>query len=126
MERLATLNPLAAVLMGGLTGVGGGVVRDVLLNRVPVVLRADFYATAALAGALVTVVARRVGLGARAAALAGVATCFALRVAGARLHWSLPVVGGVNARAKVLRTGCTGDLALKGHQPSSPNRLAPT
>jgi uncharacterized membrane protein YeiH len=80
--------------MGGVTGVGGGVGRDVLLNRVPVVLWTDFYATAALAGALVTVGARSGGFGRRAAAVAGVVTCFALRVAGARLHWGLPVVGG--------------------------------
>ena len=44
-------NGLAAVLMGGLTGVGGGVIRDILLNTVPSVLRTDIYATAALAGA---------------------------------------------------------------------------
>ena len=45
------LNSLSAVVMGGLTAVGGGVGRDVLLNQVPTILRTDFYATAALAGA---------------------------------------------------------------------------
>ena len=86
------LNPVAAVLMGGLTGVGGGVGRDLLLNRIPSILRTDFYATAALAGALVLVAGRRLGLGGRMSAALGVATCFGLRVAGAELHWSLPVV----------------------------------
>jgi len=47
------IHPFMAVLMGGVTGVGGGTVRDILLARVPSVLRADVYATAALAGAAV-------------------------------------------------------------------------
>ena len=45
------LNPAASALLGMLTGIGGGVVRDVLVNEVPVVLRSDLYALAALAGA---------------------------------------------------------------------------
>ncbi len=49
------IHPFIAVLMGGVTGVGGGTIRDVLLARIPTVLRADVYATAALAGAAVLV-----------------------------------------------------------------------
>jgi uncharacterized membrane protein YeiH len=49
------IHPFIAVLMGGVTGVGGGPIRDVLLARIPTVLRADVYATAALAGAAVLV-----------------------------------------------------------------------
>ena len=45
------VHPFIAILMGGITGVGGGTIRDVLLAQVPTVLRADVYATAALAGA---------------------------------------------------------------------------
>ena len=84
------INPLAAVLMGGVTGVGGGVLRDMLLNTVPAVLRTDIYATAALAGALVLVVGQRAGLSPRWAAALGVAACFALRLTAVRLHWNLP------------------------------------
>ena len=84
------LNPLAAILMAGVTASGGGVVRDVLLNRVPVVLRSDFYATAALAGGAAMVAARRAGLPPGPAAALGIAVCFGLRMAGALLHWSLP------------------------------------
>jgi uncharacterized membrane protein YeiH len=47
--------PFIAILMGGITGVGGGTVRDILLAQVPAVLWSDVYATAALAGAAVMV-----------------------------------------------------------------------
>jgi uncharacterized membrane protein YeiH len=84
------INPLAAVLMGGVTGVGGGVLRDMLLNTVPAVLRTDIYATAALAGALVLVVGQRAGLSPRWAAALGLTACFALRLTAVWLHWNLP------------------------------------
>ena len=50
------LNPLMAALLGMLTGVGGGMVRDLLVAEIPTVLRADIYAVAALAGAAVVVI----------------------------------------------------------------------
>ncbi|GEM_PF-5358462 len=50
------LSPVAAVLLGLLTGIGGGMVRDVLVTEVPTVLRAELYAVAALAGAAVVVI----------------------------------------------------------------------
>jgi uncharacterized membrane protein YeiH len=84
--------PLIAVLMGGITGVGGGVVRDVLLAQVPAVLRVDIYASAALAGAAVVVGGRRLGLTVRAAALAGGAVCFGLRLAAVWQGWQLPKI----------------------------------
>ncbi|HTS56674.1 MAG TPA: TRIC cation channel family protein [Terriglobales bacterium] len=53
---LFDMPPLIAVLLGGITGVGGGTIRDVLLAKIPSVLRADVYATAALAGSAVVVI----------------------------------------------------------------------
>ncbi|WP_433964903.1 trimeric intracellular cation channel family protein [Tunturiibacter gelidiferens] len=50
------INPMIAVLMGVLTGVGGGTIRDVLMTRVPGILNTDIYASAALAGAAVMVI----------------------------------------------------------------------
>ena len=50
------LNPVMAALLGMLTGIGGGMVRDVLLAEIPTVLRADLYAVAALAAAAVVVI----------------------------------------------------------------------
>jgi uncharacterized membrane protein YeiH len=58
-----------------------------------VVLRTDFYATAALAGGATMIAARRVGLPPAPAAAVGIAVCFGLRMAGALLHWSLPALG---------------------------------
>ncbi len=50
------LHPVMAALLGMLTGIGGGIVRDLLLSRVPVVFQSDIYALAALAGAAVVVI----------------------------------------------------------------------
>ena len=86
--------PFVAVLMGAITGAGGGVIRDMLLARVPVVLQTDIYATAAMAGAAVLVLSRRAGLPTGwAAALGGVA-CFALRIVAVWQGWGLPRVVG--------------------------------
>lgn len=84
------IDPLIATLLGCVTGVGGGTLRDVLLAQVPAVLRVDVYATAALAGAAVTVVATRLRLPSPVAAALGVVVCFGLRVVAAALHWNLP------------------------------------
>lgn len=84
------LNPAAAVVLGTITGVGGGTIRDVLLSEVPSVLNADIYATAALAGALVVVLARRLNVTPAVAATAGGCACFLLRVLSVQHHWQLP------------------------------------
>lgn len=84
------MSPLIAVLLGGITAVGGGTIRDVLLAKVPTVLRADVYATAALAGAATLVICRRFRLSPTLAAFAGATVCFVLRVVSVWLHWNLP------------------------------------
>ena len=85
------LGPLAAVLLGGLTGVGGGVVRDVLVSEVPAILRSELYATAALAGAAVAVAGEALGAPSVVATGAGALLCFVLRLASIRRGWQLPV-----------------------------------
>ena len=85
------LQPWMAALLGMLTGVGGGVARDVLLSEVPAVLRSDIYAVAALAGAAVVVAGDALHLPSTPMALAGAALCFGLRMAAIRLGWHLPV-----------------------------------
>ena len=82
-----------AALMGMLTGVGGGVVRDVLLAQVPRILRADVYATAALAGAVIMLAARQLRLSPTTAAILGGTVCFLLRMISVWRHWNLPKVG---------------------------------
>jgi uncharacterized membrane protein YeiH len=84
------IKPFIAMLMGTVTGVGGGVIRDILLARVPVVLQTDIYATAAFAGALVALTGRRFGWSPAVSAVAGGLVCFALRLAAVWLGWHLP------------------------------------
>ena len=72
------LTPIAAVMMGGISGAGGYTIRDILLAQVPAILRVDFLATAAIIGAIVLVVARSVKAPANVAAFLGGATCFGL------------------------------------------------
>lgn len=84
------ISPFIAMLMGAITGCGGGVMRDMLLARVPVVLVADIYASAALLGALVVVVGRRLGCPPAVAAVLGFVVCFALRIAAVQYGWQLP------------------------------------
>jgi uncharacterized membrane protein YeiH len=85
------LQPASAALLGMLTGIGGGVARDLLLSEVPAVLRSDIYAVAALAGAAVVVAGDALHLPSAPVALAGAALCFGLRMAAIRLGWHLPV-----------------------------------
>lgn len=85
------LNPVMATLLGMLTGIGGGMARDILLAQVPTVLRADLYAVAALAGAAVVVVAHLLQLPFTPAALVGAFVCFGLRMLAIRRRWQLPL-----------------------------------
>ena len=87
----AGVGPVGAVLLGVLTGVGGGIVRDVLVAQVPAVLQRELYAVAALAGAIVLVAGRMADLPAAPAAIAGALTCFGLRWMAIRRGWRLPV-----------------------------------
>ncbi len=84
------LNPGMAALLGMLTGIGGGMLRDVLANEIPTVLRADLYALAALAGAGVVVTGHVLGIQPVPMAIAGGLLCFALRFMAIRHGWHLP------------------------------------
>ncbi|KFN49473.1 trimeric intracellular cation channel family protein [Arenimonas composti] len=86
--------PFAAVMLGVLSGIGGGIARDVLVAQIPAVLQRELYAVAALAGALVVVIAAAFDLPATPAAFAGAGLCFLLRLAAIRRGWRLPVAGG--------------------------------
>jgi uncharacterized membrane protein YeiH len=83
--------PVAATLLGMLTGIGGGMVRDVLVSEIPTVLRTELYAVAALIGAAVVVLGRMLHVPAAAAAIAGAVLCFGLRFIAMRRRWQLPI-----------------------------------
>ncbi len=88
------LEPGMAALLGMVTAVGGGIVRDVLLAGIPAVLRSDLYAVAALAGGAIVAGGHVLGLPPVASALAGGFTCCGLRVAAIRWDWHLPRARG--------------------------------
>ena len=85
------LGPVASALLGMLSGIGGGMTRDVLLSEIPQVLRSDFYAVAALAGASIVVIGNGLGLPYGVSALAGGIVCFGLRFMAIRHGWQLPL-----------------------------------
>jgi uncharacterized membrane protein YeiH len=85
------LDPIMAALLGMLTGVGGGMVRDILVADIPTVLRADLYAIAALAGAAVVVIGDLLHLPPTATTIVGALLCFGLRLMAIHRGWHLPV-----------------------------------
>ena len=86
------MHPVMAVVMGGITGVGGGTIRDLLLARIPGVLHRDVYASAALAGGLVMVLLLKIRAPRAVAMVAGGSACFLLRMVSVAQHWNLPRV----------------------------------
>jgi uncharacterized membrane protein YeiH len=90
---VAGLNPPMAALMGMLTGIGGGMLRDVLVNETPTVLRADLYGVAALAAGVVVVVGHVLHYPSFAVMIVGALLCFWLRVMAILRGWHLPLTG---------------------------------
>lgn len=86
----AGLDPVPAVLLGVVTGVGGGVVRDLLAGEVPLVLRQEVYALAALLGATIFVLADQGGLARSPAAALGVGATVLLRLLALRFNLHAP------------------------------------
>ncbi|MBC9926141.1 trimeric intracellular cation channel family protein [Leucobacter sp. cx-169] len=105
--------PLTAILLGALTAIGGGVIRDVLVNDVPAVLTRELYAVSALAGSGVAVLIFAAGGGALVASLVGGALAVALRLASYWFGWHLP---RPSAGFAVHRRGTDGE----------PGRISPT
>jgi len=88
-------SPLIAVVMGVITATFGGMLRDVLCAQVPLIMRKEIYATAAVIGALGYVGLLRLGLGTDVAALAGFAAALFVRGAAITFGWSLPSHRGI-------------------------------
>lgn len=88
------LGPLPAALMGMLTGIGGGMLRDLLAGRVPAVFRGELYATPALAGATVAVLGTRADLPVVVVAAAGATVCLVWRLVAMWRGWQAPMPAG--------------------------------
>lgn len=95
------VNPPMAALLGMLTGIGGGMLRDVLVTEIPVVLRADLYALAALTGAIVVTAGHLLHISPIAATIIGGVLCFALRYMAIRHGWHLPTAWPPRAEPRV-------------------------
>jgi len=84
------LGPVQAVILGTITGVGGGMLRDVLLREVPTVLREGLYAIPALLGATVLVAAQEAGSANPAFPVLGALVCVTVRLFGLRYGVNVP------------------------------------
>lgn len=84
-----------SIIMGCITGAAGGVIRDILINEVPLIFRKEIYAVACIAGGLVYVACFRLfGLPAELSALFSSFTVIVIRILAVRYHWHLPVLKG--------------------------------
>ena len=88
------LGPIPAALMGMVTGIGGGMLRDLLTGRVPVVFRGELYAIPALAGAAVAVLGHRADLPLLPVAAVGALVCLVWRLLAMWRGWRAPMPSG--------------------------------
>jgi uncharacterized membrane protein YeiH len=88
------LGPVPAALMGMVTGIGGGMARDLLAGRVPVVFSSELYATPALAGAAWAVIAHGQHWPLWLVTFPGVLFCFGWRVLAILRGWRAPIAKG--------------------------------
>jgi uncharacterized membrane protein YeiH len=84
------LGPAQAVILGAVTAVGGGTLRDVLVRRIPTVLSSGLYAIPALVGAAATVVVTELGVYDLPTAIGAAGLCFGIRMVGVRFNLDAP------------------------------------
>jgi uncharacterized membrane protein YeiH len=84
------LGPSEAIVLGAISGIGGGILRDLIVREIPQVLRSGLYAIPAIIGATIVVIAQRAGAHGVIFPLVGAMACFAVRVAAIRYDLNLP------------------------------------
>ncbi|MGH2644584.1 MAG: trimeric intracellular cation channel family protein, partial [Chitinophagaceae bacterium] len=89
-------NNEVAVLLGMITAVGGGIIRDIFLNRIPVIFEEEIYGSAALLGAIVVVAGHYWGFSNDWLFPLGFAVCLVIRLLAMKYHWKLPNFSGRN------------------------------
>ena len=89
-----------AITMGAVTGAGGGIIRDVLMNDVPLIFRSEIYALACVAGGLAYVVCLECGLSAEISALLSSLIVILIRILAVKFHWQLPILKGESESSK--------------------------
>ena len=89
-----------AITMGAVTGAGGGIIRDVLMNDVPLIFRSEIYALACVAGGVAYVVCLQMGLSVEISALLSAFSVILIRILAVKFHWQLPVLKGEDDSSK--------------------------
>ena len=89
-----------AITMGAVTGAGGGIIRDVLMNDVPLIFRSEIYALACVAGGVAYVACLELGLSVEISALLSSFIVILIRCLAVKFHWQLPVLKGENDSSK--------------------------
>jgi len=88
--QMYDLGSIGIIMMAAITSTGGGLIRDVLVREIPAVLKADFYATAALIGGVSFIAAGRLGHGQGSQLICAISATFLLRILAMKYGISLP------------------------------------
>lgn len=88
----AGLSPAVAIVMGAVSAVFGGVVRDTLCNEIPLIFRREIYATACLSGGGIYLALRAMNLTGHVAIAVAIGFVIIIRTLAVRYHWSLPAL----------------------------------
>jgi uncharacterized membrane protein YeiH len=120
------LGVVDAVILGAITGIGGGMVRDILVGEIPTVLRGGLYAIPALVGAGIVVIAYHAGDHTILFPIVGAAVCFLMRMAGLRYGIGLPRAADVAITSipGIGRSHAADDDAGDRRQPHQPDETS--
>ncbi len=88
----AELHPVMCVALGTITACFGGIIRDVVLNNIPLIFQKEIYASACIAGGIIYFLLIKAGLTGLPVDAIAIATIFVIRVLGVQYHWKLPVI----------------------------------
>ncbi len=86
------LGILSVAVMATITGVGGGIIRDLLVNEIPFVLKEDIYATLSFAGGIIYYICTLIDLPSEITQIISAASVILMRVLAVKYHWSVPVL----------------------------------
>jgi uncharacterized membrane protein YeiH len=89
------IDPIMAGALGVVTGIGGGIIRDLLASRRPIVLSGEVYAVAAIAAIVLVLVGHAAGLQITTISLPAIALCFTLRVLAIYRGWRFPAAASI-------------------------------
>lgn len=83
-----------AIIMGSITGAAGGVIRDILINEIPLIFRKDIYAVACIAGGIVYIISYKIDMPVEISAVLSALTVIIIRILAVKYHWQLPILKG--------------------------------